>query len=117
MLSLLDEYKEGCPELQKRAQAKWLSDDYVKFMRLAQWQIDRAGQGILAFITSHSYLDNPTFRGMRRSLMRSFDELFVLDLHGNSKKQERSPGDTRDENVFAIQPGVAISIFVKMGRS
>lgn len=113
MLSLLDEYKEGCPELQKRAQAKWLSDDYVKFMRLAQWQIDRAGQGILAFITSHSYLDNPTFRGMRSSLMRSFDELFVLDLHGNSKKQERSPGDTRDENVFAIQTGVAISIFVK----
>ena len=113
MLSLLDEYKEGCPELQKRAQAKWLSDDYVKFTRLAQWQIDRAGQGILAFITSHSYLDNPTFRGMRRSLMRSFDELFVLDLHGNSKKQEQSPGDTKDENVFAIQPGVSINIFVK----
>ena len=113
MLSLLDEYKEGCPELQKRAQAKWLSDDYVKFTRLAQWQIDRAGQGILAFITSHGYLDNPTFRGMRRSLMRSFDEFFVLDLHGNSKKQERSPGDTKDENVFAIQPGVSINIFVK----
>jgi hypothetical protein len=113
MLSLLDEYKEGWPELKRRAQAKWLSDDYVKFMRLAQWQIDRAGQGIVAFITSHSYLDNPTFRGMRRSLMRSFDELFVLDLHGNSKKQERSPGDTKDENVFAIQSGVAISIFVK----
>ncbi len=116
MLSLLDEYKEGCPELQKRAQAKWLSDDYVKFMRLAQWRIDRAGQGILAFITSHSYLDNPTFRGMRHSLMRSFDELFVLDLHGNSKKQELSPGETKDENVFAIQPGVAISIFVKKGN-
>ncbi len=113
MLSLLDEYKEGCPELQKRAQAKWLSDDYVKFIRLAQWRIDSAGQGMLAFITSHSYLDNPTFRGMRLSLMRSFDELFVLDLHGNSKRQERSPGDSKDENVFAIQPGVSISIFVK----
>jgi len=111
--SLLDEYKEGCPELKKRAQAKWLSDDYVKFMRVAQWQIDRAGQGILAFITGHSYLDNPTFRGMRRSLMRSFDELFVLDLHGNSKKQELSPGNTKDENIFSIQPGVAINIFVK----
>ncbi len=116
MRSLLDEYKEGCPELEKRAQAKWLSDDYVKFMRLAQWQIDRAGQGILAFITNHSYLDNPTFRGMRRSLMRSFDELFVLDLHGNSKKQELSPGETKDENVFDIQPGVAISIFVKKDK-
>ena len=114
MLSLLDDYKEGCPELNRRAQAKWLSDDYVKFMRLAQWQVDRAGQGILAFITSHSYLDNPTFRGMRHSLTRSFDELFVLDLHGNSKKQELSPDKTRDENIFAIQSGVAISIFVKM---
>ena len=114
--SLLNEYKEGCPELKKRAQAKWLSDDYVKFMRLAQWQIDRAGQGILAFITSHSYLDNPTFRGMRHSLMRSFDELFVLDLHGNSKKQELSPGNTKDENIFSIQPGVAINIFVKKGN-
>src|SRR5579859_3929979 len=113
MLSLLDEYKEGCPELKKRAQAKWLSDDYVKFIRLAQWRIDCAGQGILAFITSHSYLDNPTFRGMRHSLTRSFDELFVLDLHGNSKKQELAPGATRDENVFAIQSGIAISIFVK----
>jgi len=113
MLSLLDEYKEGCPELKQRAQAKWLSDDYVKFIRLAQWRIDRAGQGILAFITSHSYLDNPTFRGMRHSLTRSFDELFVLDLHGNSKKQELAPGATRDENVFAIQSGTAISIFVK----
>lgn len=113
IMSLLDEYKEGCPELKKRAQAKWLSDDYVKFMRVAQWQIDRAGQGILAFITGHSYFDNPTFRGMRRSLMRSFDELFVLDLHGNSKKQELSPGNTKDENIFSIQPGVAINIFVK----
>ena len=116
MRSLLDEYKEGCPELKKRAQAKWLSDDYVKFIRLAQWHIDSAGQGILAFITSHSYLDNPTFRGMRRSLTRSFDELFVLDLHGNAKKQELVPGETRDENVFAIQSGIAISIFVKHGN-
>jgi predicted helicase len=117
MLAMLDDYKEGCPELKKRAQAKWLSDDYVKFIRLAQWQIDSAGQGILAFITSHSYLDNPTFRGMRRSLAHSFDELFVLDLHGNSKKRELAPGETRDENVFAIQSGIAISIFVKKKAS
>ncbi|HEY6540789.1 MAG TPA: type ISP restriction/modification enzyme [Ktedonobacteraceae bacterium] len=117
MLSLLDEYKEDCPELKKRAQAKWLSDDYVKFIRLAQWRIESAGQGILAFITSHSYLDNPTFRGMRHSLTRSFDELFVLDLHGNSKKQELAPGETRDENVFAIQSGIAISIFIKKKES
>ena len=113
--SLLDTYKEGYPELKKPAQAKWLSDDYVKFLRYAQWQIDQAGQGILAFITNHSYLDNPTFRGMRRSLMHSFDELFILDLHGNSKKKERTPTGSNDENVFAIQQGVAISIFVKWG--
>ena len=116
MLSLLDDYKEDCPELKKRAQAKWLSDDYVKFIRLAQWHIDSTGQGTLAFITSHSYLDNPTFRGMRSSLARSFDELFVLDLHGNSKKRELAPGATRDENIFAIQSGIAISIFVKHGN-
>jgi predicted helicase len=113
MSSLLDAYKEDWPELKKRAQAKWLCDDYVKFMRLAQWRIDRAGQGILAFITNHGYLDNPTFRGMRRSLMSSFDELFILDLHGNSKKRELAPGAIQDENVFAIQSGLAISIFVK----
>ncbi len=111
--TLLDTYKQGCPELKKPGQAKWLSDDYVKFMRFAQWHIEQAGYGILAFITNHSYLDNPTFRGMRRSLLRSFDDIYILDLHGNSKKQEQAPGGSRDENVFDIQQGVAISIFVK----
>jgi hypothetical protein len=99
--------------LKKPGQAKWLSDDYVKFMRFAQWQIEQAGEGILAFITNHSYLDNPTFRGMRRSLLQSFDDIYILDLHGNSKKQEQAPDSSIDENVFNIQQGVAISIFVK----
>jgi predicted helicase len=112
LAELLETYKEGCPELKKPAQAKWLSDDYVKFLRLAQEQIDRAGQGILAFVTSHSYLDNPTFRGMRRSLCHSFNEIYILDLHGNNKKLEAAP-DARDENIFSIQQGVAISLFVK----
>ena len=93
--------------------SKWLNDDYVKFMRFAQWRIEQTGYGILAFITNHGYLDNPTFRGMRQSLMKSFDEIYVLDLHGNSKKRERSPDGTKDENVFDIQQGVAIGIFVK----
>jgi Type ISP C-terminal specificity domain len=110
---LIDTYKEGCPDLKKPGQAKWLSDDYVKFMRFAQWHIEQAGHGILAFITNHSYLDNPTFRGMRHSLLQSFDDIYILDLHGNSKKQEQAPDDTKDENVFDIQQGVAISIFVK----
>jgi predicted helicase len=92
---------------------KWLNDDYVKFIRFAQWRIEQTGYGILAFITNHGYLDNPTFRGMRQNLMKSFDEIYVLNLHGNSKKKERSPDGTKDENVFDIQQGVAIGIFVK----
>src|SRR5947209_5208683 len=92
---------------------KYLNDDYVKFIRFAQWRIEQTGYGILAFITNHGYLDNPTFRGMRQSLMQSFDEIYVLDLHGNSKKKERSPDGSKDENVFDIQQGVAIGIFVK----
>jgi predicted helicase len=92
---------------------KWLNDDYVKFIRFAQERIERTGYGILAFITNHSYLDNPTFRGMRQSLMRSFDDIYLLDLHGNNKKKERSLDGTKDENVFDIQQGVAIGIFVK----
>jgi predicted helicase len=92
---------------------KWLNDDYVKFIRFAQWRIEKTGYGILAFITNHGYLDNPTFRGMRRSLMQSFDDIYILDLHGNSNKRERSPDGTKDENVFDIQQGVAIGVFVK----
>ncbi|MDH4226669.1 MAG: N-6 DNA methylase [Deltaproteobacteria bacterium] len=96
---------------------KWLQDDYVKFIRFAQWKIDEAGRGMVGFITNHSWLDNPTFRGMRRSLMTSFDEVYVLDLHGNSLKKEKCPDGSKDENVFDIQQGVAISIFVKTGKS
>ena len=92
---------------------KWLQDDYVKFLRFGQWRIDRTGQGVLAFITNHSYLDNPTFRGMRQSLMNTFTHIYVLDLHGSVKKREIAPGAGKDENVFDIQQGVAIGIFVK----
>lgn len=110
---LVDSYKEGCPELFKPGQAKWLKDDYVKFFRFAQWRIEKTGYGILAFVTNHGYLDNPTFRGMRKSLMDSFDDLYLLDLHGNSKKKEKTPDGKPDKNVFDIQQGVAIGIFVK----
>ncbi|RJP27210.1 MAG: DNA methyltransferase [Candidatus Omnitrophota bacterium] len=92
---------------------KWLNDDYVKFIRFAQWRIEQTGYGILAFISNHGYLDNPTFRGMRQSLMDAFDDIYILDLHGNSKKKERCPDGSKDENVFDIQQGVAIGIFVK----
>jgi len=91
----------------------WLNDDYVKFIRFAQWKIDQAGEGVLGFITNHSYLDNPTFRGMRQSLMNSFNEIYVLDLHGSSLKKEKCPDGSKDENVFDIQQGVAIALFIK----
>ncbi len=95
---------------------KWLQDDYVKFLRFAQWKITKHGKGIVAMITNHSYLDNPTFRGMRQSLMKTFDEIYILDLHGNALKKERTPDGKPDENVFDIRQGVAIGIFVKLGK-
>jgi len=91
----------------------WLQDDYVKFLRFAQWKIQKTGFGIVGMITNHSYLDNPTFRGMRQSLMKTFDEIYILNLHGNSLKKETAPDGGKDENVFDIRQGVAISIFVK----
>jgi predicted helicase len=91
----------------------WLQDDYVKFIRFAQWKIHKAGKGIVAMITNHAYLDNPTFRGMRQSLMKTFNEIYLLDLHGNSLRKETAPDGGKDENVFDIRQGVAISIFIK----
>jgi len=91
----------------------WLQDDYVKFIHFAQWKIAQAGEGVLGFITNHSYLDNPTFRGMRQSLMKTFNEIYILDLHGNSLKKEKCPDGSKDENVFDIKQGVAIGIFIK----
>jgi len=92
---------------------KGLLDDYVKFIRFAQHRVSETGYGIVALITNHGYLDNPTFRGMRQNLMQTFDEIYVLDLHGNSKKKEVCPDSSPDQNVFDIQQGVAIGIFVK----
>jgi predicted helicase len=115
--SLVDDYKRGYPELQKRGQAKWLRDDYVKFIRWAQWKLSDAAEGTLGYITNHAYIDNPTFMGMREQLLLEFDEIYVLDLHGNSNRLEKSPDGGTDENVFDIQQGVAISIFVKTDDS
>lgn len=111
--SIVEDYVTPYPDLRKPAQAKWLQDDYVKFIRFAQWRVDRTGRGIVAFVTNHRYLDNPTFRGMRESLMNSFTRIYVLNLHGNRKRHERTPGDKVDENVFDIQQGVAIGLFLK----
>ncbi len=95
---------------------KWLQDDYVKFLRFAQWKIQRAGRGLVGMITNHSYLDNPTFRGMRQSLLRTFDEIYILNLHGNSLRRETAPDGSPDENLFDIRQGVAIALFVKRER-
>jgi len=95
---------------------KWLNDDYVKFIRFAQWRIKRTGYGILGFITNHSYLDSPTFRGMRQSLVNTFDDIYILDLHGNIKKKEKCPDGSKDENIFDIQQGVAIGIYKKQNN-
>lgn len=95
----------------------WLQDDYVKFFRFAQWKIEQSGQGVLGFITNHAWLDNPTFRGMRSSMLETFDELYILNLHGSTLKKDRTPSGGKDENVFDIQPGVAIVLLVKKQKS
>jgi predicted helicase len=110
---ILDDYYQvdGKPLGEKNP--KWLQDDYVKFIRFGQWRIERTGQGVLGFITNHAYLDNPTFRGMRQSLMNTFTDIYILNLHGNAKKKEVAPDGGKDENVFDIQQGVAICLLVK----
>ncbi|WP_221792626.1 type ISP restriction/modification enzyme [Aquisediminimonas sediminicola] len=109
---LMGDYKVS-PELKRPAQAKWLSDDYVKFLRFAEHMIEQNGEGVLGFITNHGYLDNPTFMDMRHHLRQTFDRIYVLDLHGNSKKKEVCPDGSPDKNVFDIQQGVAIIVAVK----
>ena len=110
---LIEDYRKVDGRPLGERNPKWLQDDYVKFIRFAQWRIQKTGYGIVSMITNHGYLDNPTFRGMRQSLMDSFDEIQVLDLHGNVKKKEVAPDGSKDENVFDIQQGVAICIMVK----
>ena len=114
---LIDEYKWVDGKRLAEKQPKWLQDDYVKFLRFAQWKIEQAGRGVVSMITNHSYLDNPTFRGMRRSLMRAFDDIYILDLHGNSLKKETDPHGGLDQNVFDIRQGVSIAFLLKRGRN
>ncbi len=93
-----------------------IEDDYIKFIRLGQYYIDKNSSGILAYISNNSFIDGITHRQMRRSLMESFDNIYILDLHGNARKQEVAPNGSKDENVFDIMQGVSINIFVKTGR-
>ena len=94
----------------------WLNDDYVKFLRYGQHFIEKNGSGVLAFINPHGFLDNPTFRGMRWHLLKTYDKIYTIDLHGNSKKKETAPDGSPDQNVFDIMQGVSINIFIKTGK-
>ncbi|GAA8396182.1 DNA methyltransferase [Helicobacter pylori] len=100
-------------KLQNEQNPKWLLDDYVKFMRFAQNKIESLGHGLFGFISNNAFLDNPTFRGLRCSLLECYDELYILNLHGNARKKEKTPQGTDDENVFNIKQGVSINLFVK----
>ena len=108
ILKLLEDYKKGLNERKIN-----LDDAFIKFIRFSQWRIDRSGSGVLAFITSNTFLDGITHRRMRESLIESFSEIYILDLHGSSKKLETAPDKSRDENVFDIQQGVSIVIMIK----
>lgn len=111
----IDAYKketDGINQLKER-NAKWLNDDYVKFFAFAENIINRHGEGILAFVSNNGFLKIPTFRGMRASLLRTFDKIYIVDLHGNSNKQEKTPTGELDENVFDIKTGISLFIGVK----
>ena len=118
IMSLMEDYKKepgGKLKLNER-NPKWINDDYVKFLRYGQHFIEKNGSGVLAFINPHGFLDNPTFRGMRWNLLKTYDKIYTIDLHGNSKKKETAPDGSADVNVFDIMQGVSINLFVKTGK-
>ncbi|AYJ78352.1 type ISP restriction/modification enzyme [Aliarcobacter cryaerophilus] len=107
--NLIADYKKDLNE--KNIQP--LSDDYIKFIRYGQHYIEKNGEGILAYISNNSFIDGIIHRQMRKSLLECFDKIYILDLHGNSKKKETAPDGSKDENVFDIMQGVSINIFIK----
>lgn len=118
IMHLMEDYKKepgGETQLKER-NPKWINDDYVKFIRLAQYYIERNECGVIGFINPHGFLDNPTFRGMRWNLLKTFDKIYTINLHGNNKKKEVCPDGSPDENVFDIQQGVSINMFIKTGE-
>lgn len=118
IMSLMESYKKepgGIQPLQER-NPKWINDDYCKFIRLGQYYVDRNNEGVLAYICNNGFLDNPTFRGMRWNLLQSFDKIYIINLHGNSKKKETCLDGSKDENVFDIMVGTSINIFIKTGK-
>ncbi|MFO0477635.1 MAG: type ISP restriction/modification enzyme [Bacteroidota bacterium] len=118
IMNLMEDYKKepGGKEKLKEKNPKWINDDYVKFLRYGQHFIEKNGTGVLAFINPHGFLDNPTFRGMRWNLLKTYDKIYTIDLHGNSKKKETALDGSPDVNVFDIMQGVSINLFVKTGK-
>lgn len=106
---LLDDYKRGLKEKKLN-----LDDDFIKFIRWAQWRIEQTGSGIVAYITNNVYLDGLTHRRMREALLEAFDEIYIVNLHGSLKKREIAPDGGRDENVFDITVGVSLALFVRL---
>lgn len=106
--NLIADYKKNLGERKLN-----LNDDYIKFIRYAEHLIERNGEGVVAYISNNSFIDGITHRQMRKHLISTFDKIYVLDLHGNSTKQEKAPDGTKDDNVFDIQQGVSINIFIK----
>ncbi|MEO8515507.1 MAG: type ISP restriction/modification enzyme [Flavobacterium sp.] len=118
IMNLMEDYKKepGGREKLKEQNSKFINDDYVKFLRFGQYFIEKNGEGVLAFINPHGFLDNPTFRGMRWNLLKTYDKIYTIDLHGNAKKKETAPDGTSDINVFDIEQGVSINLFIKNGK-
>lgn len=109
ILNLLEDYKRGLNEKKLN-----LNDDFIKFVRWAQWRIEQTGSGIVGYITNNVYLDGLTHRRMRECLLETFDEIYIVNLHGSAKKQETAPDGGKDDNVFDITVGVSIALFVKL---
>lgn len=107
--NLIKDYKKDLNERNIQP----LSDDYIKFIRYGQHYIEKNGEGILAYISNNSFIDGSIHRQMRKSLLETFDKIYILDLHGSSKKKETAPDGSKDENVFDIMQGVSINIFIK----
>jgi predicted helicase len=118
IMKLMEDYKKepGGKEKLKEQNSKFINDDYVKFLRYGQHFIEKNGSGVLAFINPHGFLDNPTFRGMRWNLLKTYDKIYTIDLHGNAKKKETCPDGSADVNVFDIEQGVSINFFIKTGK-
>jgi predicted helicase len=109
-------FEPGTNTKLKERNPKWINDDYVKFIRFAEEMVEKTGEGVVGMITPHGWLDNPTFRGMRHHLLSTFDEIQVVDLHGNANKKEKSPDGSADNNVFDIKQGVSIVLAIRTNK-